>query len=135
MAATLDRAIVEIAEDDLQCVSEALMARFQLRAGEARRIQHMRALLDAQATLGRALVEHTRHGLVHCQGSRGNSDLTADTAALYAAIEAWSAQLHQMAAEYRSLRAEPGNGDRVSPEYLTAMESSFGTAPRWAREL
>lgn len=63
----------------------------------------MRELLSTGAELVRALSAHTQHGLVHCQGSHGNSDLANDTAELCNALARWSAQVHQIGVTYSNL--------------------------------
>ena len=94
---------VLVSHNDLDIVSQALMARFQLRKSEAKRIAHMTELLAIAAELFRALSTHTHLGLVHCQGSHGTSDLTADTRALFDALAAWSLQVRTVALEYKYL--------------------------------
>ncbi len=94
---------VIVEHDDLQVVAEAMMLRLQLRSTEARRIARMRELLAAATELSRALSSHTHHALVHCQGSHGTWDLERDTAALFDALSAYGALVHDVALEYRPI--------------------------------
>jgi hypothetical protein len=106
---------LSIASADLDTVAELITMRFPLRAAEARRGARMRALMAVTADLNRALSTYAQHALVHCQGTAGTSDLSADTAALTEALRAFSTEIRMIAREYDSINEpiEPFAIDRT----------------------
>jgi hypothetical protein len=99
---------------ELDIVTAALGARFPTKGTEDRRIAHMHEMLAAAGGLSRALVAYTQHGLVHCRGTRGCSDLEADAASLYEALEAWSDSVRTIAALY-PIPVDESEGEPAEP--------------------
>jgi hypothetical protein len=60
----------------------------------------MRTLLAVTAELNRTLTTYARHALVHCHGTAGTSDLSADTAALNRALNAFCNEIGRVARDY-----------------------------------
>jgi hypothetical protein len=120
------KADASLLQRELEIVTAALTARFPSQPTEERRIAHMHEMLAAAACLGRALTAYTRHGLVHCRGTRGCTDLEADTLALFEALTAWCDSVHEIAAFYPQLPL----GTASSPDALlaTSRESRFDYA-------
>ena len=94
---------VNVSRQDFAIVAEAVMARFPLRAGEARRQARMRELLAQSQELNRLLAAHTHRVLVHCQGTHGVGDLAADSESLFDALAAYGALVRDIADTYRAL--------------------------------
>lgn len=117
---------VSLLQQELEIVTTALTARLPTQDSEEHRIAHMHEMLATASSLGRALTAYTRHGLVHCRGTRGCTDLDADAAALFEALAAWCDSVHQIAALYPHLYAgTPGQTDDV---LLAVREPRFGYA-------
>lgn len=91
---------ITIASDDLETIAELITMRFPLRGPESRRLARMRGLMTLTADLNRTLSVYAQHALVHCQGTAGTSDLSADTAALNRALRAFAAEIQIIAGEY-----------------------------------
>ena len=85
---------------DLQTVAELITMRFPLRAPETRRVARLRGLLAATTEVNRTLSTFLEHALVHCQGTAGTSDLSADTMALDQALRNFSAEVASVACDY-----------------------------------
>jgi len=100
------RATAVFRQQDLEALAGIAMMRLPLRAPEYRRLQRMRALLDAATELTRRLGSHTHAMLVNCGGTHGVGDLRAETSALFDALEAYTTLVHDVTAEYESLLAE-----------------------------
>jgi hypothetical protein len=94
------RADVSLIHRELEIVTAALTARFPTKVIEDRRIAHMHEMLATASGLGRALTAYTQHGLVHCRGTRGCTDLDADAIALFEALAAWCDSVREIAALY-----------------------------------
>lgn len=94
---------ITIAPADLETVADLITMRFPLRLREARRLARMRSLMTVTADLNRTLSIYAKHALVHCQGSAGTSDLSADTVALNRTLRAFCAEIRTIAAEYDSI--------------------------------
>ena len=86
--------------EDLKTVAELVTMRFPLRAPETRRVVRLRSLLAATSEVNRSLATFLEHALVHCHGSAGTSDLSADTAALDQALRNFSAEIASVAHDY-----------------------------------
>jgi hypothetical protein len=86
--------------EDLKTVAELVTMRFPLRAPETRRVVRLRSLLAATAEVNRSLSTFLEHALVHCHGTAGTSDLSADTAALDQALRSFSAEIASVAHDY-----------------------------------
>ncbi len=89
-----------ITSEDLDTVAELITMRFPLRTPEAKRVARLRTLLAATAELNRILATYSQHALVHCQGTAGTSDLSADTAALDQALRTFSGEIAAVARDY-----------------------------------
>ena len=92
---------VNFSREDFAVVAEAVMARFPLRAGEARRLARVRELLTQSQELNRLLGAHTHRALVHCQGTHGIGDVAADSHSLFDALAAYSVLIRDIADTYR----------------------------------
>lgn len=101
--------VMSLTAAELNTVAELITMRFPLRGPESNRAARMRALLVITADLNRALSTYSQHALVHCQGTAGTSDLSADTAALTEALHAFCREIRQIAKEYDHVNrpAEP----------------------------
>jgi hypothetical protein len=101
----MDRAAnrVNFSREDFAVVAEAVMARFPLRAGEARRLAKMRELLAQSQELNRLLAAHTHRALVHCQGTHGIGDIAADSNSLFDALAGYGVLIRDIADTYRAL--------------------------------
>jgi hypothetical protein len=86
--------------EDLKTVAELVTMRFPLRAPETRRVARLRSLLTATAEVNRSLSTFLEHALVHCHGTAGTSDLSADAAALDHALRTFSAEIASVAHDY-----------------------------------
>jgi hypothetical protein len=86
--------------EDLRTVAELVTMRFPLRAPETRRVVRLRSLLAATAEVNRSLSTFLEHALVHCHGTAGASDLSADTVALDQALRSFSEEIADVAREY-----------------------------------
>jgi hypothetical protein len=89
-----------VTTEDLRTVAELVTMRFPLRAPETRRVARLRSLLAATAEVNRSLSTFLEHALVHCHGTAGTSDLSADTVALDQALRSFSAEIADVAREY-----------------------------------
>jgi hypothetical protein len=120
------RADVSLHQRELEIVTSALTARFPTKATEDCRVAHMHGMLATASGLGRALAAYTQHGLVHCRGTRGCTDLDADAVALFEALTAWCDSVREIAALY----PHPGLGAPGQPdgELLAAREPRFDYA-------
>lgn len=107
---------ITIAPADLETVAELITMRFPLRLREARRLARMRGLMTVTADLNRTLSIYAQHALVHCQGTAGTSDLSADTVALNRTLRAFCAEIRAIAAEYDSI-------NRPSIPFTTSEEN------------
>ena len=94
------RNALAVKTDDLKTVAELVTMRFPLRAPETRRVARLRSLLAATAEVNRSLSTFLEHALVHCHGTAGTSDLSADTAALDHALRTFSAEIGSIARDY-----------------------------------
>ncbi len=113
---------ITIAPADLETVAELITMRFPLRFREARRLARMRGLMTVTADLNRTLSIYAQHALVHCQGTAGTSDLSADTVALNRTLRAFCAEICAIAAEYDSI-----NRPNIP---FTASEEGFNPGER-----
>lgn len=113
---------ITIAPADLETIAELITMRFPLRLQEARRLARMRGLMTVTADLNRTLSIYAQHALVHCQGTAGTSDLSADTVALNRTLRAFCAEICTIAAEYDSI-------NRPSIPF-TVSEEDFGPGER-----
>jgi hypothetical protein len=86
--------------EDLKTVAELITMRFPLRGPETRRVARLRSLLAATAEVNRSLSTFLEHALVHCHGSAGTSDLSADTIALDQALRTFSTEVESVARDY-----------------------------------
>ena len=86
--------------EDLKTVAELVTMRFPLRAPEMRRVARLRGLLAATAEVNRSLSTFLEHALVHCHGTAGSSDLSADTTALDQALRNFSVEVASVAHDY-----------------------------------
>lgn len=100
-----------ISSTHLKTVAELITMRFPLRVAESKRVSRLRALLNSAAELNRTLAVYSQHALVHCHGTAGTSDLTADTSALDRALRNFGAEIEAVALEYD----DAVNTERVSP--------------------
>jgi hypothetical protein len=89
-----------ITSADLNTVAELITMRFPLRGPEAKRVARLRTLLTATSELNRTLATYSQHALVHCHGTAGTSDLSADTVALDHALRAFCAEIAEVARDY-----------------------------------
>ena len=94
------RNALAVKTDDLKTVAELITMRFPLRAPETRRVARLRTLLAATAEVNRSISTFLEHALVHCHGTAGSSDLSADTAALDQALRNFSAEIASVANDY-----------------------------------
>lgn len=107
---------------DLQTVAELITMRFPLRAPETRRVARLRGLLAATTEVNRTLSTFLEHALVHCHGTAGTSDLTADTMALDQALRTFSAEVASVAYDYDDAVNAPCRSDfDESAAELTAI--------------
>jgi hypothetical protein len=72
--------------EQLQIVTQLGLLRLPTQEAESKRVTLMRALVAAEADLGRALSTHTRCFLVNSQGSLGTGNLAHQTEQLHAAL-------------------------------------------------
>jgi hypothetical protein len=93
--------------EDLKTVAELVTMRFPLRGPETRRVARLRGLLAATAEVNRSLSTFLEHALVHCHGTAGTSDLSADTVALDHALRTFSAEIADVAREYDGAVNQP----------------------------
>lgn len=100
------RDTISISRQDLVVVAEAVMARFDVRANEARRLVRMRQLLASAAGLNRTLATHTHRALVHGQGSHGVGDIAEDSLAMFDALAGYATLIRETAEEYRWLATD-----------------------------
>jgi hypothetical protein len=96
-----------VKSEDLKTVAELVTMRFPLRAPETRRVVRLRSLLAATAEVNRSLSTFLEHALVHCHGTAGTSDLTADTVALDQALRSFSAEIASVAHDYDDAVNQP----------------------------
>jgi hypothetical protein len=113
---------ISISPAELDTVAELITMRFPLRAPEARRLARMRGLMTVTSDLNRTLSTYAQHALVHCHGTAGTSDLSADTAALTQALRSFCAEIRMIAAEYESI-------NRPALPYLDAERPDEGLMP------
>lgn len=102
-----------VTSDDLNTVAELITMRFPLRGPETKRVSRLRSLLAATAELHRTLSTYSQHALVHCHGTAGTSDLSADTAALDQALRTFCAEIESVARDY---------GDAVNAPHPSGFE-------------
>lgn len=100
---------VSITSENLATVAKLITMRFPTSSAEATRVARMRRLVSVTAELTHKLTTYSRHALVHCQGTPGNSDLCADTTALDRALREFSLEIQRVAEEYAHV-AEPRGG-------------------------
>jgi hypothetical protein len=103
-ATGVTEATASFAQQDLDAVSDVAMMRLPLRAAEWQRLQRMRALLDAATELTRQFGSYTQCMLVNCGGSHGVGDLSAETEAMFGALERYATVVREIAAEYARMR-------------------------------
>ena len=120
------KADASLLQRELEIVTAALTARFPTQSTEERRIAQMHEMLAAAAGLGRALTAYTRHGLVHYRGTRGCTDLDADTLALFTALTAWCDSVREIAALYP--HADVGTATPADDAMPTSRASRFDYA-------
>ena len=120
------RTDASLLQRELEIVTAALTARFPSQPSEERRIAHMHEMLATASGLGRALTAFTQHGLVHCRGTRGCTDLDADAAALFEALAAWCESVREIAALYPDLNL--GTPDRSDDVRVTSLGRRFDYA-------
>jgi hypothetical protein len=89
--------IPRITAPDLYAAAELIVTRCSSASREAERIARLRTMLRATAGLNRTLNRYAQHALVHCQGSAGTSDLSADTVDLIQALQRFCTELHEVA--------------------------------------
>jgi hypothetical protein len=89
-----------VTTEDLKTVAELVTMRFPLRVPESRRVARLRTLLAATSEFSRSLSTFLEHALVHCHGTAGTSDLSADTAALDQALRNFSTEIASVAHDY-----------------------------------
>jgi hypothetical protein len=94
------RNALAVRAEDLKTVAELITMRFPLRAPETRRVARLRSLLAATAEVNRSLSTFLEHALVHCHGTAGTSDLSADTVALDQALRNFSSEVASIAHDY-----------------------------------
>jgi dTDP-4-dehydrorhamnose reductase len=111
-----------IRSTDLNTVAELITMRFPLRGPEAKRVARLRTLLAATAELNRTLATYSQHALVHCHGTAGTSDLSADTAALDQALRTFCAEIEEVARDYDDAVNHPRSSALDGPAMdLTAL--------------
>lgn len=106
-----DLAVV-VTSADLDTVAKLITMRFPSSSAEATRVARMRRLVSVTAELTHKLTTYSRHALVHCQGTPGNSDLCADTTALDRSLREFSSEIRRVAeayAQYAELRGGTGS--------------------------
>lgn len=94
-----DLAQSSIHAGDLDFLASLAMRRGVTPAAERRRLDAVRSLLAAASEVNRSLAIFLKHALVHCQGSPGCSDLSADTRAVAEALGHLSAGFDRTSAE------------------------------------
>lgn len=90
-----------IACDDLAVLAAVALLRLPPGPAESHRIERMRAVLDAEAELARALTAHTHCAVVNFRGSHGTADLAAATEMLCEALAWYGHLVQRVATEYR----------------------------------
>ncbi len=101
---------------DLGTVARLITMRFPSSSAEATRVARMRRLVSVAAELAHKLTTYSRHALVHCQGTPGNSDLCADTTALDRSLREFSSEIRRVAEAYAHV-AEPRGGTGSDQEH------------------
>ena len=92
---------------DLAVLSEVALLRLPPGPAESHRSERMRAVVDAEAALARALAAHARCAAVHDRGSHGAARLDAATETLCAALATYAHLVQRIATEYRRSLSVP----------------------------
>lgn len=109
----VQRNALVVTSEDLSTIAELITMRFPLRGPETKRVARLRTLLAATAELNRTLSTYSQHALVHCHGTAGTSDLSADTVALDNALRTFCAEIESVARDY---------GDAVNAPHPSGFE-------------
>jgi hypothetical protein len=116
------RKALTIDTEHLRTVAELITMRYPLRGPETRRVARLRSLLGAASEVNRSLSIFLEHALVHCHGTAGTSDLTADTVALDQALRAFSVEVESVARDYDDSVNRPHESGLEDPaDELAAM--------------
>ena len=90
-----------LSDQDIETLTELVLARFQSADAEATRIVEIRQVLGAASELQRALQIHTHYMLVDHRGTPGFNDLRSASQLLLNAFEDYTRALHKLSSAYR----------------------------------